>query len=134
MKKIIASVLFLMIFLSGCSISENNNKGEASENNKYKTISQEEAKRIMDEEEGYLILDVRTEEEYKEGHIPNAINIPNEIISENTTTILNDKEQIILVYCRSGRRSKEASEKLIKLGYNNIYDFGGLNTWKYDIE
>ncbi len=134
MKKIIASVLFLMIFLSGCSISENNNKGEASENNMYKTISQEEAKRIMDEEEGYLILDVRTEEEYKEGHIPNAINIPNEIISENTTTILNDKEQIILVYCRSGRRSKEASEKLIKLGYNNIYDFGGLNTWKYDIE
>ena len=98
------------------------------------TISSEEAKRIMENEENYIILDVRTEEEYKKSHIPEAINIPNEEITIETTNKLTDKDQLILVYCRSGNRSKEASKKLVKLGYTNVYDFGGINDWKYDIE
>ena len=88
----------------------------------------------MENEENYIILDVRTEEEYKKSHIPEAINIPNEEITIETTNKLTDKDQLILVYCRSGNRSKEASKKLVKLGYTNVYDFGGINDWKYDIE
>ena len=102
--------------------------------NTYKSITQIEAKNIIDTTTGYVILDVRTVEEYNSGHIVNAINIPNEIIYEQVESILTDKEQVILVYCRSGRRSKEASSKLVELGYINVLEFGGIIDWKYDIE
>ena len=88
---------------------------------------------IMEENEGYIILDVRTIEEYNEGHIPNAICIPNETIDENVVNILPDKNQLILIYCRSGNRSKQATEKLENLGYTNLIEFGGIMDWKGEI-
>ena len=128
---LLATALIIITMASAC----NKEKGiGASSDKSFMTISSEEAKKIIDNEENYIILDVRTEEEYKEGHIPDAINIPNEEISIETTNNLTDKDQLILVYCRSGNRSKEASKKLVELGYTNVYDFGGINDWKYDIE
>ena len=84
---------------------------------------------MMDEESGYIILDVRTPEEFADKHIPGAINIPNETIGTDEILELPDKDQLILVYCRSGNRSKQASEKLVALGYTNIVEFGGINDW-----
>ena len=95
----------------------------------YKQISQEEAKDMMARDDGHIIVDVRRQDEYDEGHIPGAILIPNESIDKERPKELPDLDQIILVYCRSGRRSKEASEKLAKMGYTNIYEFGGIITW-----
>ena len=84
---------------------------------------------MMEEKNDYIILDVRTPEEFAEKHIPDAINIPNETIGTEEIPELPDKEQLILVYCRSGNRSKQASEKLVRLGYTNIVEFGGINDW-----
>ena len=97
-------------------------------------ITAEEAKQIMDTEEGYIILDVRTQEEYDEGHIPGAILIPYTQIAEKAEEVLTDKDQLILVYCRSGRRSKIAAEALVELGYTNIKEFGGIIDWPYEVE
>ena len=99
----------------------------------YKRISQDEAKNIMDNQNDYVILDVRTKDEFNMGHIKGAINLPNEEIGYEDLDI-EDKDKIILVYCRSGHRSLQASAKLAILGYTNIYEFGGINTWKYEIE
>lgn len=104
--------------------------GQVSE---YQHISQEEAVRMMQAEADYLIVDVRTSEEYAEGHIPDAVNVPNETIGDSAPEALPDKEQILLVYCRSGRRSKAASEKLAALGYTKVYEFGGINTWTGEV-
>jgi rhodanese-related sulfurtransferase len=98
---------------------------------KYEQISQSEAKQLMDTEENYIILDVRTEEEFAEGHINGAILIPDYEISEKADSILKDKDQLILVYCRSGRRSKLAAEELANLGYTNVKEFGGIIDWKH---
>ena len=114
------SVLAIFV-LAGCS-------KETAENS-YKQISMDEAVTMMAEETDYIILDVRTPEEFAEKHIPNAINVSNETIGENEIPELLRKDQMILVYCRSGNRSKQASEKLVKLGYTNIYEFGGINDW-----
>ena len=114
MKKIF---LILVLFLVGCS----------TEVNTYNTSTQDKAKEMMKEESDYIILDVRTKEEYEEKHIEDAINIPLDEIEE--TTELKDKEQVIFVYCKSGNRSKQASEILANLGYTNIYDIGGISTW-----
>lgn len=95
----------------------------------YKQISMDEAVKMMETETGYIVLDVRTPEEFSEKHIPNAVNIPNEEIGDQEIAELPDKDQLILVYCRSGNRSKQASEKLAKMGYTNIYEFGGINDW-----
>lgn len=107
----------------------------------YEHIAQDEAKNLMDSEPDYIILDVRTEGEYAEGHIPGAICIPNETIDDiskegidSMAEVLTDKEQLILVYCRSGNRSAQASQKLANMGYTNIKEFGGINTWPYDVE
>lgn len=100
----------------------------------YENINAEQAKQMMDTETGYVILDVRTEEEYAEGHIPGAILIPDYEITQKAESILADKDQKILVYCRSGRRSKNAAEALLALGYTNIWEFGGIIDWNYDIE
>ena len=100
----------------------------------YEQISMEDAVRLMKEEEDYIILDVRTVEEYEAGHIPNAICISNETIGTEDPKELPDKEQLILVYCRSGNRSKQASGKLVALGYTNVKEFGGIIDWDGDIE
>ena len=120
MKKIIPFLMALLL-LAGC--------GAQSEESTYRQVNAEEAATMMEEESGYIILDVRTAQEYSEKHIPGAINIPNETIGTEDIPELPDIEQLILVYCRSGNRSKQASEKLVKLGYTNIVEFGGINDW-----
>ena len=100
----------------------------------YVNITAEEAKEIMDTQQGYVILDVRTQEEYDQGHIPGAIVISHEEIETKAESVLQDKSQLILVYCRSGRRSKIAAEALVKLGYTNIKEFGGILDWPYEVE
>lgn len=109
-------------------------KSETPEQKKavYQKISAEDAKKMMDEQ-SVIIVDVRTEGEYKGGHIANAILLPNETIGGEAPAELPDKEATILVYCRSGNRSRQAANKLIELGYQNIYDFGGIGDWKYEI-
>lgn len=108
---------------------DKNVKNESS----IKYVSMDEILQIMNENEDYIILDVRTIEEYNEGHIPNAICIPNETIGEDTISKLPNKEQLILVYYRSGNRSKQAAAKLEKLGYTNLIEFGGIIDWKGEI-
>ena len=127
MKKLIP-ILLSALMLTGCTGAVN------STNNTYRQISMDEAGTMMERESGYIILDVRRPDEYATGHIPNAINIPNENIGTNEIPELPDKDQLIMVYCRSGRRSKEASEKLVKLGYTNIVEFGGILDWKGETE
>ena len=99
----------------------------------YECITPEQAKHLMDTEENLIILDVRRQDEYDLGRIPGAILIPNEVISEQAEDKLKDKNQLILVYCRSGRRSKEAAQKLCELGYTNVKEFGGIIDWPYQI-
>ena len=96
-------------------------------------ITAKEAKNIMDNETDYIILDVRTEEEFSEGHIDGAILIPDYEIADKAEKILTDKDQLILVYCRSGRRSKLAADSLVTMGYTNIKEFGGIIDWPYDV-
>ena len=99
----------------------------------YEQITPEDAKRIMDSEKDFTVLDVRTDEEFSEGHISGAVNIDHEEILEKAEELLPDKNKLILVYCRSGRRSKIASEALVTLGYTNVKEFGGINDWKYEV-
>lgn len=128
MKKLI--LLFLaVLLLTACGQDKENDQGAV-----YVNITAEEAKQIMDSEEGYIILDVRTQEEYDEGHIPGATQISHEEIAEKAEEVLTDKDQLILVYCRSGRRSKLAAEALVELGYTNIKEFGGIIDWPYEVE
>ena len=128
MKKLIFLLLAVML-LTACGQDTETNQEAA-----YMNITAEEAKQIMDSEEGYIILDVRTQEEYDEGHIPGAIVIPHEKIYQQAEEVLTDKDQLILVYCRSGRRSKIAAEALAELGYTNIREFGGIIDWPYEVE
>ena len=121
--------IHLKIFLAALAIFVLAGCSKETAENSYKQISMDEAVTMMEEETDYIILDVRTPEEFAEKHIPNAINVPNETIGENEIPELPRKDQMILVYCRSGNRSKQASEKLVKLGYTNIYEFGGINDW-----
>ena len=128
MKKVILIFLAVMM-LTAC--------GQANENDReavYVNITAEEAKQIMDSQEDCIILDVRTQEEYDQGHIPGAIVISHEEIAEKAEDVLTDKDQLILVYCRSGRRSKIAAEALVELGYTNIKEFGGIVDWPYEVE
>lgn len=120
MKRIIP-ILMALLLLSGCATQ--------SAKKNYRQITMEEAVTMLEEETGYTILDVRTAQEYSEKHIPGAINIANESIGTKDIPELPDKDQLILVYCRSGNRSKQASEKLVKLGYTNIVEIGGINRW-----
>ena len=126
MKKLIP-ILLSALMLTGCTGAGN------STNNTYRQISMDEAVTMMAEETGYIILDVRRADEYAAGHIPGAINVANESIGTDEIPELPDKNQLIMVYCRSGRRSKEAAEKLVKLGYTNIVEFGGILDWKGEI-
>ena len=128
MKKVIL-ILLAVLLLTACGQDKENDQGAA-----YMNITTEEAKQIMDTAEGFIILDVRTQEEYDEGHIPGAILIPNTEIEARAEEMLTDKDQLILVYCRSGRRSKLAAEILVELGYTNIREFGGIIDWPYEVE
>ena len=126
MKKLIPILLSALMF-TGCARTSNN------QTNTYRQITVDEAVAMMEQETSYIILDVRRPDEFAAGHIPNAINVPNETIGTSEIAELPDKDQLIMVYCRSGRRSKEASEKLVKLGYTNIVEFGGILDWKGEI-
>ena len=128
MKKLMIPLLAVML-LTACGQDKENDQGAV-----YVNITAEEAKQIMDSEEGYIILDVRTQEEYDQGHIPGATQISHEEITEKAEEMLTDKNQLILVYCRSGRRSKIAAEALVELGYTNIKEFGGIIDWPYETE
>jgi rhodanese-related sulfurtransferase len=128
MKKLML-LLLAAILLAGCGQTKENDREAV-----YVNITAQEAKQIMDTEEDYIILDVRTQEEYDEGHIPGAILIPNTEIEARAEKELSDRDQLILVYCRSGRRSKLASEALVALGYTNIKEFGGILDWPYEVE
>ena len=128
MKKLIFIILAVML-LTACGQNRENNREAV-----YVNITAQQAKEIMDTEKGYVILDTRTQEEYDEGHIPGAILIPYDEILEKAESVLTEKDQLILVYCRSGRRSKLASEDLVKLGYTNIKEFGGIIDWPYEVE
>ena len=114
----------LLVALTGCT---------GGSGNSYTQISMDEAIEMMETEENYIILDVRTKEEFDAGHIEGAINVANEVIHQDQSENLPDKEQLILVYCRSGNRSKQASEKLAKQGYTNVYEFGGIIDWPGDV-
>lgn len=100
----------------------------------YTQITMDEAKELFETPGDYVVLDVRRIDEYESGHIPHAICIPNETIGSSEISQLPDKDQLIYVHCRSGRRSKQAAEKLIELGYTNIVEFGGIQEWKGELE
>lgn len=119
--------LTAVLIFTGCGSSADDKT--AGDKKTYRQVSPEEAAAMMEEESDYIILDVRTQEEYGTAHIPGAICIPNETIGTEDIPELPDKDQLILVYCRSGNRSKQASEKLAKQGYTNIIEFGGINSW-----
>lgn len=128
-KVTLFSGFLLALFLfTGC------NQNKPPESNSYRQVSSKEAAAMMEEETDYIILDVRTPEEYEEKHITGAVNLPNETIGTEEITQLPDKEQLILVYCRSGNRSKQASQKLADLGYTNIVEFGGIKDWSGETE
>ena len=114
--------------------SNNSTTTTAAKTNEIRHVSMDDIVKIMNENKDYVIVDVRTPDEYKEGHIPNAINIPNETINETVYNKLKDKNQLILIYCRSGSRSRQAAYKMQKLGYTNLVDFGGIINWKGKIE
>ena len=131
MKKVKGLIIMLLISLSLFGMTACD--GENGKVSTYEQITAEQAKTIMDTEKDYVIIDARTEEEFAEGHIENAILIPEYEIAERAEKELPDKEQLILVYCRSGRRSKIASEELVKLGYTNVKEFGGIIDWPYEV-
>lgn len=125
MKKLLYIMLAAVLLLSGCS--------GADDGNTYQQISQETAKEMMDSQE-LIILDVREQSEYDSGHIPGAVLLPVGSIDQDTAAaVIPDKDSTVLVYCRSGNRSKTASSALAELGYTAVYEFGGINTWPYEI-
>lgn len=147
MKKniIIAIIIIALLICTGFFIYKVNNKNKTTKStnstttsttktNEIRHVSMDDIVKIMNENKNYVIVDVRTPDEYKEGHIPNAINIPNETINETVYNKLKDKNQLILIYCRSGSRSRQATYKMQKLGYTNLVDFGGIINWKGKIE
>ena len=132
--KIFISILLMsmaMFCFTACSESVNESKKITKAT--YEQITAEQAKKLMDTETGYIILDTRTEEEFAQAHIANAILIPHYEIADRAEKELPDKDQLILVYCRSGNRSKQASKVLAELGYTNVKEFGGIIDWEYGV-
>lgn len=125
-----ALLLMLALLLSACTVRT---PGQESPAPSYRQVSQEEAVKLMESERGYRIVDVRRADEFVAGHIPGAINVPNEEIGPEAPGALPDRDQLILLYCRSGNRSKQASEKLAALGYTRVVEFGGILDWKGEI-
>ena len=130
MKKQRGLIIMLLISLSLFGLTACK---DGSNTPTYEQITAQEAKTIMDSETDYIIIDARTQEEFAEGHIENAILIPEYEIKDRAEKELPDKDALILVYCRSGRRSKIASEELVRLGYTNVKEFGGIIDWPYEI-
>ena len=129
MKRFIALILSVLTSLTVVSCNKT-----PEQDITYECINAEEAKAIMDRESDYIIIDARTQSEYDEGHIPGAILIPEYEMANKAGELLKDKNQLILVYCRSGRRSKIAAQALVDLGYTNVKEFGGIIDWKYEME
>ena len=129
MKKCWIWVILAAMLLTACAQTEPKDKETV-----YMNITAQEAKKVMDSCTGYIILDVRSRQEYEEGHIPGAMLIPDSEIKDRAEVELPDKAQLILVYCRSGRRSKLAAQALVELGYTNIMEFGGIIDWPYEVE
>ena len=130
MKRVLAILIAMSVMaFCGCGGVASVSSGQAT----YRHIPSDEAKRMMEAEAGYIILDVRTQREFEEGHIPKAVCIPNESIDKKPPSLLPDKGQKIFVYCRSGRRSKEAAQKLADMGYTNIIEFGGIIDWHGEV-
>ena len=126
MKRIFPLMLAMLLVLTGCG-------GTAVENT-YQQITQEEAKNMMDTQEA-IVLDVREQDEFDTGHIPGAVLLPVGTITKDTAAaVIPELDSVVLVYCRSGNRSKKASQALVELGYTGIYEFGGINTWPYEVE
>ena len=131
-KNLILVFALFLVFTAGCGAS-----GPAADTEKsspaFRQISQGEAKEMMAKDDGHVVVDVRRQDEYDAGHIPGAILVPNESIGCDSPEALPDYDQIILVYCRTGNRSKQAAQKLASMGYTNIYEFGGITTWTGDV-
>ena len=127
MKRMLPAVLTILLLFTGCG-------GTSMKENNYQQITQEAAKEMMDTQE-VLILDVREQHEYDSGHIPGAVLLPVGTITKDTAAdMIDDLDAVVLVYCRSGNRSKTASQALADLGYTNVYEFGGINDWPYEVE
>lgn len=127
MTRIAPAILAILLLFTGCG-------GNSMEQNSYQQITQEEAKQMMDQQE-VLILDVREQSEYDSGHIPGAVLLPVGTIDEDTAAeVIPAEDTVVLVYCRSGNRSRKAAAALAELGYTNIYEFGGITTWPYEVE
>ena len=127
MKRILPAVLTILLLFTGCG-------GNSVNENSYQQITQEAAKEMMDTQE-VVILDVREQHEYDSGHIPGAVLLPVGTIAEDTAaSVIDELDTVVLVYCRSGNRSKTASQALADLGYTNVYEFGGINDWPYEVE
>ncbi len=135
---IVVMVIVIASIFTGCSSTTTKIKDTGSnaeiKTSTYKNISPKEAKARLDSEKGIVLLDVRTQEEYAEKHIPNSLLIPVDVIEKEAPSKLTDKNAVIFVYCRSGRRSVTASEALIKMGYTNVYNLGGINDWPYETQ
>ena len=126
MKRIFPLIFAMLLVLTGC--------GGTAEENTYQQITQEEAKNMMDTQEA-IVLDVREQDEFDAGHIPGAVLLPVGTITKDTAAaVIPELDSVVLVYCRSGNRSKKASQALVELGYTGIYEFGGINTWPYEVE
>ena len=134
MKRLLIPALAALLLLTGCAYAPAPQQAaEEKAEPSWVQIDQETAKRMMEADDGHVIVDVRRQDEYDAGHIPGAILIPNESIVDERPSELPDLEQVILIYCRSGNRSKQAAQKLADLGYRNIYEFGGITTWTGEI-
>ena len=133
MKRCVIIPIVMLVLMTGGCASKMQTPAVAVTAGSYKQITQDEAKKMMEANDNLVILDVRRQDEYDEGHIPGAICIPNESIGDTRLEELPDPDQVILVYCRSGRRSKEAAQKLADLGYTHIYEFGGIIDWTGDV-
>ena len=127
MKRIFSLLLAMLLLLTGCG-------GTTTVENTYQQITQKEAKKMMDTQE-VIVLDVREQDEFDSGHIPGAVLLPVGTITKDTASaVILEPDSVVLVYCRNGNRSKTASQALADLGYTNIYEFGGINTWPYEVE
>ena len=129
LKRILPLLLVLMLMLTGCGKSDADKP-----NNTYEKITMSEGLARMESDENYILLDVRRADEFEAGHIPGAVNLPNEEIGTEEIPSLPDKAQTIYIYCRSGNRSKQAADKLLALGYTNLIEFGGIIDYTGELE
>ena len=130
MKRILSSLMLVLAVLSGCAAPS---PASGTGSRTYRQITMQEAAQLMKTEQNYILLDVRSDMEYSAGHIPGAVLLPNETIGSDPIPQLPNKDQLIMVYCRSGNRSKQAAEKLVRLGYTNVVEIGGIHSWEGDI-